>query len=136
MGVPATKRWREAGGRLCHDGDCLFWGERLCTCGLIHHVQFFAGEDDGAAAAYAEEWGAHARTLAKLPGPDERDACHVRCGECERLRRAECDRLLMECFGPKGGPRGEARGGPPAAHPNDAGDLSRFEGEGGLTNGF
>lgn len=34
-----TRTWRtKPCGQLLHDGDCLFWDYRICTCGLLHHL--------------------------------------------------------------------------------------------------
>lgn len=45
------KAWRECNGRLVHDGDCTFWGQDICSCGLLHHLRWFADQDFGAELA-------------------------------------------------------------------------------------
>ena len=38
--------WRMKDGRPIHDGDCYFWGRKVCTCGLLHHLQPNPPEDE------------------------------------------------------------------------------------------
>ncbi len=61
-----SKRWRKKDGRPCHDGDCHFWSEDLCTCGLIHHVMWDPPEDAG---WHWEERARHEKQLSRLPSP-------------------------------------------------------------------
>src|SRR5678815_2082002 len=37
--------WREIKGQLVHDGDCHFWGLKVCTCGLLHHLAPMVGDN-------------------------------------------------------------------------------------------
>jgi hypothetical protein len=39
--------WRKHEGKFIHDGDCHFWGDHICTCGLIHRLMpMFNGEKE------------------------------------------------------------------------------------------
>lgn len=39
MREPDSRTWRtDNSGHLIHDGDCLFWDRKICTCGLLHHL--------------------------------------------------------------------------------------------------
>lgn len=60
-----SKKWREKDGRLIHDGDCHFWGIKICTCGLIHHLNPQLPEDDW----YNKEWSMHENQLERVPKP-------------------------------------------------------------------
>lgn len=37
--------YRVKNGVLIHDGDCHFWGQHVCTCGLLHSMLHMRDEE-------------------------------------------------------------------------------------------
>lgn len=93
-------QWREKDGCLIHDGDCRFWGNNICTCGLLHFVTHLI---------YSQE--PPSRDLSLYPtyyedsGAQEHVFDHLRRNEPPKVippTQEECDamlRWLEEKFG-------------------------------------
>lgn len=85
----SPKYWRIKDGRYIHDGDCHFWSEQICTCGLIHHLLPNHSEEDW----YGEEWGMHKRQLDRIPKP----LLYTPLSDEEAQKRAS--QILKDVFG-------------------------------------
>ena len=94
-----THRWRiDKDGRPIHDGDCYFWGEQICTCGLIHHWMWLDVDDE----KLWEERGQHETQLDKFRFSADFERIPPRPPETEEKkakRLKEIDKLVREVFG-------------------------------------
>lgn len=57
------KEWRFKDGRPIHDGDCHFWGEDICTCGLLHQLIIDPPDEEW----YWIEHAKHETQLERIP---------------------------------------------------------------------
>ena len=88
------KTWRIKNGRPIHDGDCYFFGKKICTCGLIHHlmpVQFDSATEDDPEGWFIRESVMHETQLEKTP-----DYVHppIRSEKEEQFLKDEAFRLF------------------------------------------
>ncbi len=82
------KTWREKEGRLIHDGDCYFWGKKICTCGLLHHLSPKHIEEDW----FWQEMAHHQIQIERVPDPEPLPVV----SEKEMARRTK---LIEDIFG-------------------------------------
>lgn len=86
------KKWRMNDGRPIHDGDCHFYGQNLCTCGLLHHLMWLQPDDVG--DWYGKERGRHEWALHQLGPPGNEAVGYVACEACAKLRQKEADEIM------------------------------------------
>ncbi len=63
-----SKQWRVKEGRLIHDGDCHFFGKKICTCGLLHYLVESLPTDGG--EWFSEEMAYHESQIDRVPRPE------------------------------------------------------------------
>lgn len=89
-----TKKWRIKNGNPIHDGDCRYWGQSICTCGLLHHLRWLSDMPDWAGKEMARQDLAMSEFLTSPIAKANQDAA---------LRRKELlKRLQWESNGPGG----------------------------------
>lgn len=84
------KTWREKDGRPIHDGDCKFWDKKICTCGLLHHLNLPENYPDG--DWFSRERAHHEIQLDRVPKPEP-------LVEATKEEMKERRKLLEKVFG-------------------------------------
>lgn len=62
----SVQKWRVKDGRPIHDADCCFWEDKICTCGLLHHINSTWNGREGDYPWWGKEWAQHLNTISKV----------------------------------------------------------------------
>ena len=53
-------------GEIMHEGNCYYYSNCVCTCGLLHDLFWVKGDPNNVYAKYGEEYAEMMNTFSKL----------------------------------------------------------------------